>query len=100
MNKEIIYDYANTGKGYGYQEIHDEAGIRSISFRSSYCRKSIAFINCRAKTLELRPIKLCPKTTEKVLRVQEKIKRDYPGYKLVEWGSPLARKGLPIYIAT
>ena len=96
MSEEFIYQYLNTGKGYQYTEIHDKDGIRSISFKSSYCSKHIAFINCRAKTLELRPIKLSAKTTEKVLKIQEKIKRDYPGYKIVEWGSPLAREGLPI----
>jgi len=69
---------------YLFQEIHVNDEPSHITFYSSYCnfhpKYIIGVLDFKTKILKLKPTQ-----SKRNLKLQEKIKQDYPGYKLVEW---------------
>lgn len=78
MNEQRIFRPYTTWSNY----INNE--LVSISFECSYRKRPIALIVCKEKTLYLRPVKIGVKARDRILKIQEVIKKDYPDYKLGE----------------
>ena len=49
-------------------------------FKCPYSRRPIAYADCKAGTLQLRPTE-----HPRIIKSQEMIKKDYPEYKVIPW---------------
>jgi len=82
LNKTNISESNN--RKYWDWILYVDGVLTSISFVCLYRRRSIALADCKKKILYLRPIREGVKVRDKILKIQEQIKKDYPDYEIGE----------------